>query len=163
MFRWIFISSIIFLGNNIKSGLFSLRKVSRNSVLKFTSRMSCPSENVPEQRWSRQAGHHRQPVIVNPIQSNQTDCDAIWKFNEINIGFGIIAFRFKFESSYTISFSTFFSSWKPSSSPNFFSSNLHSTSTTLLLFSPYRLLFLICRGAPGVGFLPEWIWSCGHC
>jgi len=49
------------------------------------SRMSCPSENVPAQRWSRQAGRHRQPVIANPIQSNKADCNPMWKLNEYKL------------------------------------------------------------------------------
>ena len=40
--------------------------------------MSCPNENVPAQRWSRQAGRHRQPVIANPITRLQSNVKIKW-------------------------------------------------------------------------------------
>ena len=48
--------------------------------LKFTSRMSCPSENVPGQRWSLRADPHHQPIIDNPLQSNSIQSNWI-RFN----------------------------------------------------------------------------------
>ena len=48
--------------------------------LKFTSRMSCPSGNVPGQRWSLRADPHHQPIIDNPLQSNSIQSNWI-RFN----------------------------------------------------------------------------------